>query len=132
MASITAWPTWAANPSATRMTPSEKRLDDSAAMSLRRPPRRRASGPADARTATARVLTFRTSPQFAQVSISADAAERAHRADDGELVVAALAAERPGRIDQAVAAAVRQADREDRLAVGADLGDPRALLEARP
>ena len=57
--------------------------------------------------------------------------ERAHRADDRQLVVAALAAERPGRVDQAVAAAVGEADREDRLAAGPDLGDPRALLERR-
>ena len=58
-ASITAWPTWAANPSATKMTPIEKRTDESSAMviargdarggsrvarRLRRPRRHRASG----------------------------------------------------------------------------------------
>ena len=36
---------------------------------------------------------------------------------------------RPGRVDQRVAPAVGQPDREDRLAAGADLGDPRALDE---
>ena len=92
-------------------------------------PRRRASGPAVVRTATARGLTLRTRPQFVQVSISAEPPEAAHRADDRELVVAAVAAERAGRVDQPVAPAVGQADREDRLAAGSDLGDARALLE---
>ena len=93
------------------MTPSEKRLDERAAtisssdaLDARRPrrtrPRRPGLGPADARTATARLLTLRTRPQFEQVSISAERPERAHRADHRQLVMAALAALRPGRVDQ--------------------------------
>ncbi len=64
-----------------------------------------------------------------QVSTIAGAPEAAHRADHRELVVAGLAAGRAGRIDQAVASAVGEPDREDRLAAGTDLGDPRAFLE---
>ena len=63
-------------------------------------------GPAVA-TTTARGLTLRTRPQLAQVSMSGRPAEAAHRADDRELVVAALAAVVPDAIDQRVAPAVR-------------------------
>ena len=86
-------------------------------------------GPGVRRTATARGLTLRTRPQLAQVSIDADPAEAAHRADDGELV---LVAGRSGasRTDRSARrAGSRAGRREDRLAVGVELGDPRALLE---
>src|SRR3954468_2190093 len=55
--------------------------------------------------------------------------EAAHRADDGELVVVDLATHGSRGRDQAIAPAVGESDLEDRLSVGADLVDPRPLLE---
>src|SRR5262245_58976060 len=81
---MTACPTCAANPSATRITPREKSIDESTAMVIASgtpwwirwfryataaPP---GFGPTDDRTATARGTTLRTSPQLEQVSICAE------------------------------------------------------------
>ena len=133
MASITACPTCAANPSATRMTPSEKRSDESAARVIGSGGRR-AAGLGTGRRPDGDGPRLDLEDEAA-VRAGVDerrAAEAAHRADDRELVAAALAADRPRRVDQPVAPAVGQADRVDRLAAGADLGDARALLEGRP
>ena len=86
-------------------------------------------GPGVVRTATARGLTLRTRPQLVQVSTDAWRPEPAHRADHRQRVVAIVAAQRPGRVDEGVAPAVGQPDREDRLAAGPDLGDARTLDE---
>ena len=64
-----------------------------------------------------------------QVSTQRLAAEPAHRADHRQRVVVDVAALRPGFVDQGVAPAVGEPDREDRLAAGPDLGDLRALDE---
>ena len=89
---MTACPTCAAKPSATKITPSEKRVEAEIGREAHRPAAAPPGlGPDVVRTATARGLTFRTSPQFVQVSMSAEPAEPAHRADHRELVAAALA-----------------------------------------
>src|SRR4029450_10954971 len=133
------WPTWAAKPSATRMTPREKRFDESRATVIASRTRRtgrwvRQAGAAPLGCGRAAGLGSCGRPHGhgprhdledqAAVRAGVDLrrpAEAAHRADHRQLVVAALAADGARRVDEPVAPAVRQPDWVDRLPTGADL-----------
>src|SRR5688572_6184330 len=156
LASITACPTCAANPSATKTTPIGKRALDSSAMVIvsgdaRKPPRvaerpSRCHGPSIQRSGDRRAAGLRPGYRTAHddrawldlehetaVGAGVDdghAAQTAHRADNGERVLAALAAGGSGRVDEPIAPAMGQPWWEDRLAVRADGGDGRAFLES--
>ena len=87
LASRTAWPRWAANPSATAMVPSTNRRDDAWAISLARqataaPP---GGGPAG-RIAMVDLRIVNARPQLPQVSIAGGADEAALGAGEDELI----------------------------------------------
>src|SRR6478752_3980378 len=128
LASITAWPTKAANPMAISRVPTLNSAEDSwgstsgdrGAAGLRpgaRADRDRARDDLEDEAAVGAGVD------------DGGAAQVAHRADHRELLLAGVAAGRSRRVDERVASAVGQALGEDRQATGVELGDARAFLE---
>ena len=128
LASITAWPTKAANPMAISRVPTLNSAEDSwgSTSGDRGAAGLRPGAGADRDRARDDL------EDEAAVGAGVDdggAAQVAHRADHRELVLAGVAAGRARRVDERIAAAVGQALREDREPAGIQLGDARPLFE---
>src|SRR6186997_3103125 len=103
LASITACPTWAANPSATRMTPSENRSEERTAMVSAS----RGRGPAGLRSGRLPDRDGAWLDLEDQAAVRArvhqrQPAEAAHRADHGQRLAVRVAADHTRLIDETV------------------------------